>query len=133
MGWQGDPAITEDALRLVHKFSGGVPRRINLICHRLFLYGGLEQKHELAGEDARHVIEELHNERVLSPELSSGDLSGEGVEVEPRGAEALALHLPRKGGFVVTEQPVQKTMPPQPEMHTAESTQQTRSASRNGS
>lgn len=129
VGWQGDPAITEDALRLVHKFSGGVPRRINLICHRLFLYGGLEQKHELAGEDARHVIEELHNERVLSPELSSGDLSGEGIEVEPRGAEALALHLPRKGGFVVTEQPVQKTMPPQSEMHTAESTQQTRSAS----
>ena len=129
VGWQGDPAITEDALRLVHKFSGGVPRRINLICHRLFLYGGLEQKHELAGEDARHVIEELHNERVLSSELSSGDLSGEGVEVEPRGAEAPALHLPREGSFVVTEQPVQKTMPPQSEMHTAKSTQQARSAS----
>ena len=129
VGWQGDPAITEDALRLVHKFSGGVPRRINLICHRLFLYGGLQQKHELAGEDARHVIEELHNERVLSPELSSGDLSGEGIEVEPMGAEAPALHLPRKGSFVVTEQPVQKTMPPQSEMHTAESTPQTRSAS----
>ena len=129
VGWQGDPAITEDALRLVHKFSGGVPRRINLICHRLFLYGGLEQKHELAGEDARHVIEELHNERVLSPELSSGDLSGEGIEVEPRGAEVPALHLPRKGSFVVTEQPVQKTMPSQSEMHKAESTQQTCSAS----
>jgi type II secretory pathway predicted ATPase ExeA len=129
VGWLGDPAITEDALRLVHKFSGGVPRRINLICHRLFLYGGLEQKHELVGEDARHVIEELHNERVLSTELSSGDLSGEGVEVEPRGAEAPALNLPRKGSFVVTEQPVQKTMPPQPEMHTAESTQQACSAS----
>jgi len=129
VGWQGDPAITEEALRLVHKFSGGVPRRINLICHRLFLYGGLEQKHELAGEDARHVIDELHNERVLPPALSSGDLSGEGVEAESRDTEAPALSLPRKGSFVVTEQPVQKTMTPQSEIHTTESTQQTRSAS----
>ena len=66
---------------------------------------------------------------MLSPELSSGGLSGEGIDVEPMGAEAPALHLPRKGSFVVTEQPVQKTMPPQSEMHTAENTQQTRSAS----
>ena len=36
VGWQGDPAISEDALRLIHTFSDGVPRRINLICHRFF-------------------------------------------------------------------------------------------------
>jgi type II secretory pathway predicted ATPase ExeA len=129
VGWQGDPAITEDALRLVHKFSGGVPRRINLICHRLFLYGGLQHKHELIGEDTRHVIEELCNERVLPPEPSSGDLPGEGDEVEPRRSEAPALHLPREGSFVVAEQPVQKTMPLQSERHAAEGAQHTRSAS----
>ena len=129
VGWQGDPAITEEALRLIHKFSGGVPRRINLICHRLFLYGGLEHKHELVGEDTRHVVEELCNERVLASGLSSGDLSEEGSETEPRDVEAPALSLPRKESFVRTEQPVQRHMPPQSETHTSESAQQTRSTS----
>ena len=67
VGWNNDPAFTEESLRLVHKFSGGVPRRINLICHRLFLRAGLEQKHKLLGEDALHVIVELHKEGLLTP------------------------------------------------------------------
>jgi type II secretory pathway predicted ATPase ExeA len=67
VGWQNDPTFTEEALKLVHKFSGGVPRRINLICHRLFLRGGLEDKHELEGEDALHVIVELNKEGLLTP------------------------------------------------------------------
>jgi len=65
VGWKNDPSFTEEAMELIHKFSGGVPRRINLICHRLFLYGGLKQKHELVGTDAMHVIVELHREGLL--------------------------------------------------------------------
>ena len=67
VGWQNDPSFTEESMNLIHKFSGGVPRRINLICHRLFLRGGLEDKHELHGEDALHVIVELHKEGLLTP------------------------------------------------------------------
>lgn len=67
VGWQNDPAFTEEALGLIHKFSGGVPRRINLICHRLFLRAGLANKHELEGEDALHVIVELNKEGLLTP------------------------------------------------------------------
>jgi len=70
VGWQNDPTFTEESMNLIHKFSGGVPRRINLICHRLFLRGGLEQKHKLHGEDALHVIVELHKEGLLSPKAS---------------------------------------------------------------
>lgn len=66
-GWSQDPAFTDDAMNMVHKFSGGLPRRINLICHRLFLFGGLKQKHELTGADALHVIVELHREGLLMP------------------------------------------------------------------
>lgn len=67
VGWQNDPEFRGDSMSLIHKFSGGVPRRINLICHRLFLRGGLDQKHELEGADALHVIVELHREGLLSP------------------------------------------------------------------
>jgi len=67
VGWQNDPDFNEESLNLIHKFSAGVPRRINLICHRLFLRGGLENKHTFEGEDALHVIVELNKEGLLSP------------------------------------------------------------------
>ena len=67
VGWKNDPAFTDEALSLVHKFSAGVPRRINLICHRLFLHAGLKEKHELLGGDALQVIVELHREGLLTP------------------------------------------------------------------
>jgi type II secretory pathway predicted ATPase ExeA len=70
VGWQNDPSFSKESMNLIHKFSGGVPRRINLICHRLFLRGGLEQKHKLHGEDALHVIVELHREGLLTPAAS---------------------------------------------------------------
>jgi type II secretory pathway predicted ATPase ExeA len=71
VGWQNDPSFTDDSMDLIHKFSGGVPRRINLICHRLFIRSGLEQKHQLQGEDALHVIVELHKEGLLTPAASN--------------------------------------------------------------
>ncbi len=67
VGWKNDPAISEEAYSLVYKFSAGVPRRINLICHRLFIHAGLNEKHELLGGDALQVIVELHREGLLTP------------------------------------------------------------------
>lgn len=67
VGWEKDPKLSKEIISLVHKFSGGIPRRINLICHRLFLYGGLKQKHKLVSADALHVIVELHKEGLLLP------------------------------------------------------------------
>lgn len=67
VGWKNDPSLTDECLSLVHKFSDGVPRRINLICHRLFLHAGLKEKHEITGGDALNVIVELHKEGLLTP------------------------------------------------------------------
>ncbi|MEN8761227.1 MAG: AAA family ATPase, partial [Thiogranum sp.] len=97
VAWQGDPAISEEALRLVHRYSGGVPRRINMICNRLFLYGGMQQKHELRGEDARTVIAELHEEFLLPAEQPGEDGDGQPANVEPspEGAGTPVRSLPR--------------------------------------
>jgi type II secretory pathway predicted ATPase ExeA len=67
VGWENDPAISEEAYSLIYKFSAGVPRRINLICHRLFIHAGLKDKHDLLGGDALQVIVELHREGLLTP------------------------------------------------------------------
>ncbi len=67
VGWRDDPEITDEVYTLIHKFSSGIPRRVNLICHRLFLQAGLKGKHRLLGGDALHVIVELHREGLLTP------------------------------------------------------------------
>jgi type II secretory pathway predicted ATPase ExeA len=91
--WQGDPAITEDALRLIHKFSCGIPRLINLICSRLFLFGGLEGTHDLTGEDAQSVIEDLQQESLLPYEVPES-IAGQDEE-QTKDSAGLALSLPR--------------------------------------
>lgn len=79
-GWRGDPEILPEAMMLVHKFSQGVPRKINLICHRLLLYAGLHKKHRLEGADALHVVVELHREGLLPPVTRrvNGEAQGDG-------------------------------------------------------
>lgn len=67
VGWKNNPSLTDESLELVHKFSAGIPRRINLICHRLFLNAGLKGRHEILGGDALNVIVELHKEGLLTP------------------------------------------------------------------
>ncbi|MEA3242720.1 MAG: AAA family ATPase, partial [Pseudomonadota bacterium] len=97
VAWRGDPAINEEALRLIYKYSGGIPRRINMICNRLFLYGGMQQKHELLGEDTRTVIEELHQEFLLpaEPPGEGGDGQQKDVERSADGAKTPVRSLPR--------------------------------------
>jgi len=95
VGWKGDPSIDEGALRVIYRYSGGIPRRINLICNRLFLYGGLEQKHALSAADARLVIEDLHKEFLLSPESDDGQHQEATTEPD-QGENTPVRSLPRK-------------------------------------
>jgi len=66
VGWRGDPAIDRAIFPAIHKFSEGVPRRINLICSRLFLLGSVEQRHAISVDDVRVVIGELQAENLAA-------------------------------------------------------------------
>jgi type II secretory pathway predicted ATPase ExeA len=61
-GWQSDPELAETIYPRVHAWSGGVPRRINMLMDRLLLYGYLEELHALDETDLQIVIEELDEE-----------------------------------------------------------------------
>lgn len=73
VGWHGDPAIDGAVYPLIHKFSEGVPRRINLICSRLFLLGSVEQRHAIDLDDVRVVISELQGENLAAGTAFSKD------------------------------------------------------------
>lgn len=61
-GWRGDPRITNEAYTAIYEYSEGIPRRINTLCDRLFLYAFTEEAHEIDDELVHAVVEELDEE-----------------------------------------------------------------------
>ncbi len=98
VGWKGDPSIDEDALRDIYRYSGGVPRRINLIANRLFLQGGLEGKHSFTVEDITEVIKGLVEEFLLAPEpaISEVAMAAAAAPVENGRARSLPRDIPEE-------------------------------------
>jgi|tagenome__1003787_1003787.scaffolds.fasta_scaffold20916178_2 general secretion pathway protein A len=76
--WQGRPAFSEGVFRAIHRVSGGVPRRINMLLARLLLFGALEE---------REVLDEDAFETVVA------DLAAETVAYEPRPDDSLAAEM----------------------------------------
>ena len=62
VGWSGDPSFSSDAFAAIYKQTGGIPRRINLMCDRLLLMGCLDEKHSFTGKDVADVTRELLQE-----------------------------------------------------------------------
>lgn len=90
-GWRNDPQISNAVYPLIHKFSEGVPRRINLICSRLMLHGSVEQKHRIGVDDMRSVVEELQSESLAAGSaLSDHDFRVEDDYSDPDTDEAAA-------------------------------------------
>jgi len=59
VGWQGDPSFSKDAFAAIHQFTGGIPRKINVLCDRLLLLGRLEELHAFTAKEVAEVMEEL--------------------------------------------------------------------------
>ena len=62
VGWDQNPRIDRDSFPVIHEFSHGVPRLINLMCNRLLTLGYTNKRHKLGGRDAQVVMGELQEE-----------------------------------------------------------------------
>ena len=62
VGWQGNPSFDAEAFAALHRFAGGIPRRINTTCDRLLLFGFLEEKSHFGEAEVDEVIADLKNE-----------------------------------------------------------------------
>lgn len=75
VNWIDDPHIEPGIFQTVYEASGGVPRRINLLCDRFFLACYLENTHTLSQSLASTVIAELRREGLLRvPTTQTGAL-----------------------------------------------------------
>ncbi|HEY8099309.1 MAG TPA: XrtA/PEP-CTERM system-associated ATPase [Burkholderiaceae bacterium] len=61
-GWHGDPSLNSDAYAAIYEFTGGIPRKINTFCDRLFLMGYLEEIHDFKIEEINKVIGDIRQE-----------------------------------------------------------------------
>ena len=62
VGWKDSPRFENEAFRAIHASSGGIPRRINAVCDRLFWYGYLSDKKTFAAADIDEVALEMTDE-----------------------------------------------------------------------
>ena len=76
-GWKDNPKFGDDAHVAVFEASAGVPRRINLLCDRLLLFGFLAGKTAFTAEDANDVAKEIYDE-------TSGSAHKPGASAEPQ-------------------------------------------------
>lgn len=81
-GWKKqNPKLESRIFPLLHRFSQGIPRRINQLCSRLFLHGYVESKHHLTVGDVIQVIEELRTEqfRLVRQDHTREEISAPGI------------------------------------------------------
>lgn len=64
VGWRDNPSFSADAFAAIYQHTGGIPRKINILCDRLLLLGRLDEKHAFTASEVANVIEELPQESV---------------------------------------------------------------------
>ena len=62
VGWRDDPSFGRDTFEAIYLHSGGIPRKINILCDRLLLMGRLDEKHAFTVTEVAAVINELQQE-----------------------------------------------------------------------
>jgi general secretion pathway protein A len=97
--WKGDPYFTEESFGLIHQRSGGLPRRINVLCARLLLYGSLEQLHTLSDGDVEKVARELSEELAANGSAGVAAPLDNGAAIAGRLA-ALEDRMERQEGLI---------------------------------
>jgi putative secretion ATPase (PEP-CTERM system associated) len=62
VGWRGDPSLNDDVYQVIYEFTGGIPRKINTFCDRLFLMGFLEELHDFKLTEVNKVVSDIRQE-----------------------------------------------------------------------
>lgn len=58
--------LSEQALTLIHEFTGGIPRKINTLMDRVLLYGFISDLNRIEEQDVSLVLDEVRQEELAS-------------------------------------------------------------------
>ncbi|NOZ53732.1 MAG: AAA family ATPase [Gammaproteobacteria bacterium] len=99
VGWDNNPHFAELAFELIHEYTEGVPRRINMLCDRILLFGCMEEKHEVTRELVSLVIQELEQEvsgTPIKPSVSDALVEQSQAFVEAKAAVKKKIPVAQK-------------------------------------
>lgn len=102
--WQGNPDFDAGAFAAIHRFSGGIPRRVNQLVHRLMLHAALD-KAEWVRADAVEAV--------------AADMGADNEVPAPapvREEKVLPLRAPRLSAVPSAEPVPQPPAAPDPEL-----------------
>jgi putative secretion ATPase (PEP-CTERM system associated) len=66
--WQGNPEFEPAAFAAIHRYSGGIPRRVNQLAHRLMLNAAVESAASIDAEAVHAVAAEMGTDAAGRPE-----------------------------------------------------------------
>ena len=99
-GWRGRPAFAAEAYHLIHRQTGGLPRRIVVLCNRLLVHAQLENLEEIDGVAVRLVLEDAQREGLPIGEVIDTDVPAAEVaafqSAEVSEGQGVADPRPRK-------------------------------------
>ncbi|APZ43493.1 ExeA family protein [Acidihalobacter ferrooxydans] len=84
-GRKDSPILNPDMFPLIHQWSGGIPRKINILMDRLLLFGYLEEKQKFDASDVLKVIDEIDEEFGRHPSSASATDAGKETPRETSG------------------------------------------------
>ncbi len=82
VGWTGNPSWDDRAFDIVHRYTSGIPRRINRLCSRVLLAGALEQAPHLSADLVEATAVELEDD-LGAGMAQGGYLPAGGVRLTP--------------------------------------------------
>ncbi len=73
VGWVDKPAFELDAFQQLHRWTGGIPRRINRLCNRLLLAAFLEARNTVTPENVEQIAQDLRAEIGETDDIPSAE------------------------------------------------------------
>jgi len=82
VGWNGRPALTDEACEKLHAASGGVPRKLNTLATRALLMGSIDGADTIDGALVDQVLRDLDSDKVqpVRPPVAAAPDTGAGVD-----------------------------------------------------
>ncbi len=108
VGWNNNPNFTDGAFAAIHRYTGGVPRRINRLCSRVLLYGALEEAGTITGPMVDNTATELQRDLEGGGEDTAASRAGDmAAQLGEALGGALGFHEERGAGAAALERRVQ--------------------------
>lgn len=83
--------ISEPALKLIHEFTAGIPRKINTLMDRVLLYGFISDLTVIEEQDVSLVLDEVRQEELAAEPKESGTKLSASSQTELANQELASL------------------------------------------